>query len=114
MPDLSASLKMSILVIKLFWNSLRASGESEWAYGESLNAASYSVAVTFMLSIFMAAGSLLLAWLEHPHKRHIDKILDIVSDLYLNPLFDAKEMEKERQDALEMGKEKAQTLKTQN
>ena len=28
--------------------------------------------------------------------RHTDAILDIVSDMYLNPLFDAKEMEKEK------------------
>jgi predicted Zn-dependent peptidase len=29
-------------------------------------------------------------------KKHIAKVLDIVSDLYLNPLFDEKEMEKEK------------------
>jgi predicted Zn-dependent peptidase len=28
--------------------------------------------------------------------KHTDKILDIISDIYLNPLFDAKEMEKEK------------------
>jgi predicted Zn-dependent peptidase len=28
--------------------------------------------------------------------RHLDKILDIVSDMYLNPLFDEKEIEKEK------------------
>lgn len=28
--------------------------------------------------------------------RHTDSILDVVSDMYLNPLFDAKEMEKEK------------------
>src|SRR3954469_18162987 len=28
--------------------------------------------------------------------KHIDTILDVVSDLYLNPMFDAKEIEKEK------------------
>src|SRR3990167_8019848 len=28
--------------------------------------------------------------------RHLDKILDVVSDIYLNPVFDPKEIEKER------------------
>ena len=28
--------------------------------------------------------------------RHLDKVLDIVSDIYLNPVFDEKEMDKER------------------
>lgn len=29
-------------------------------------------------------------------RKHIDKIVDIVSDMYLNPIFDSKEIEKER------------------
>ena len=30
------------------------------------------------------------------HPKHLDKILDIISDLYLNPIFDPKEIEKEK------------------
>ena len=30
------------------------------------------------------------------HPAHIDRLLDIVSDLYLNPIFDPKEIEKEK------------------
>jgi predicted Zn-dependent peptidase len=41
-------------------------------------------------------GQELTGYYAKSDARHLDKIIDVVSDMYLNPLFDAKEIEKEK------------------